>query len=62
MRCTIHSDFALRNCLAGLALLGVLSGWARAAELRVPATVEAGQGFSIPAEGSGQATFYLVGP
>jgi hypothetical protein len=55
-------NFTLRNCLAGLALLCVLSGWAGAAELRVPATVEAGQSFSIPAEGSGQATFYLVGP
>ncbi|HEY3974153.1 MAG TPA: hypothetical protein VGM18_14190 [Candidatus Sulfotelmatobacter sp.] len=33
-----------------------------AAELRVPPVVEAGQGFSIPTDGSGQATFYLVGP
>ncbi|MFZ0957959.1 MAG: hypothetical protein WAN60_16565 [Candidatus Sulfotelmatobacter sp.] len=62
MRSTGHSDFALRNCLAGLVLLGMLSACAGAAELRVPATVEAGQSFSIPAEGSGQATFYLVGP
>jgi hypothetical protein len=35
---------------------------AYAAELRVPATVPAGQAFSISAEGSGHATFYLVGP
>jgi hypothetical protein len=62
MRRTAHITFALRNCLAALALLGLSSGWAGAAELRVPATVEAGQSFSIPAEGSGQATFYLVGP
>jgi hypothetical protein len=62
MQRTIHSDFALRNCLGGLALLCVLSGWAGTAELHVPPTLEAGQSFSIPAEGSGQATFYLVGP
>jgi hypothetical protein len=48
--------------LAGLALLCVLPGWTRAADLRVPANVKAGQAFSIPAEGSGQATFYLLGP
>jgi len=30
--------------------------------LRVPARLEAGQAFTIPTEGSGQATFYLVGP
>ncbi len=57
-----HINFAWRNCLAALSLLGILSGWAGAAELRVPATVEAGQSFSIPADGSGQATFYLFGP
>lgn len=62
MQRTAHINFILRNCLAGSALLGMLSGWAGAAELRVPATVEAGQSFSIPAEGSGQATFYLLGP
>ena len=55
-------DFALCERLAGLALLFALPGWARAAELRVPATVEAAHAFSIPVEGSGQATFYLLGP
>ncbi len=35
---------------------------AMAAELRAPATVEAGHGLSIPTEGSGEATFYLIGP
>ena len=55
-------NFALRNCLTGLTLLGILSGWAGAADLHVPATVQAGQSFSIPAKGSGQATFYLFGP
>ena len=63
MERTKHSYFALRNCLAGLAVLcAFLSGRAGAAELRVPATVEAGQSFSIPTAGSGPATFYLVGP
>jgi len=57
-----YCDFAWGKCLAGLALLGIWSGWAGAAELRVPATLEAGQSFSIPAEGTGQATFYLLGP
>ena len=62
MQRTTHSDFALRNCLAGWVLLGILSAGAGAAELHVPATVEAGQSFSIPAEGSGQATLYFLGP
>jgi len=52
----------LCRCLTILALLCLLPAWARAAELHVPAIVEAGQAFSIPVEGSGQATFYLVGP
>jgi hypothetical protein len=47
-----------------LLLLCALPASARAADLRVPASVEAGQAFSIPLEGagSGQATFYLLGP
>ncbi len=48
--------------MAGLALLCVLPGWARAAELHVPASVEAGQSFSVHVEGSGEAGFYLIGP
>jgi hypothetical protein len=45
----------------------VLPVLARADELRLPAVVEAGQGFSISVggsekAGSGQAIFYLVGP
>ncbi len=43
-------------------MLCLLPLWAHAAELRVPAVVEAGQSFSINVEGSGQATFYLVAP
>jgi hypothetical protein len=72
MKRTAHRDLARRNRLTRLALLCVLlccvlPVWARADELRVPAVVEAGQSFSISVgasekAGSGQATFYLVGP
>jgi hypothetical protein len=64
MKRTAHSHFALCKQLAVFALLCVLPVWARAAELHPPAAVEAGQAFSIPLKdaGSGQATFYLVGP
>jgi hypothetical protein len=62
MKRTSPCDFALCKRLTGLALLYVLPAWAMAAELRVPPIVEAGHAFSIPAAGSGQATFYLVGP
>jgi hypothetical protein len=61
MKRPTRSDFACR-ALAIVAVLYVLPGWAKAADLRVPGSVEAGQSFSIPVEGSGQATFYLVGP
>ena len=59
--------FAFCKLLTALGLLCVLAGWAEAAELHVPAIVEAGQTFSIPLggpgqAGSGQATFYLLGP
>ncbi len=51
---------------AGLALcfwtLSILTTPARAAEIRVPAVVEAGRGFSITLDGAGTATFYLIGP
>jgi hypothetical protein len=64
MKRTAHSHFARCKRLTGLILLCVLPVWASAAELHVPAVVEAGQAFSIPLKdaGSGQATFYLVGP
>ena len=35
---------------------------AQAAEMHMPANVRAGQAFSISVSGSGQATFYLLGP
>jgi hypothetical protein len=54
-----RSGFALSIVFASLSLFVVC---ADAAELRPPAVVEAGQAFSIPVTGSGEATFYLVGP
>jgi len=62
MRRASPKRFALWTRLSGLALLCLLPGLAWPADLRVPATVEAGKAFSIPAEGSGNATFYLLGP
>ncbi len=46
----------------GLLAIACLSFTAHAAELKVPATVRAGAGFSIPTEGSGETTLYVVGP
>jgi hypothetical protein len=64
MKHTYESGFALCKRLTWLALLCILPGTANAAELQVPAVVEAGQAFSISMKdsGSGQSTFYLVGP
>ena len=61
MKSTIR-DFGLCQCLAGLVLVCLFPSLASAAELRLPATVDAGQAFSVPLQGSGEATFYLVGP
>jgi hypothetical protein len=61
MKHTLRSDFVF-SCLTRLTLLCVLTAWANAADLHPPAVVEAGQAFSIHVQGSGQATFYLVGP
>jgi len=57
-----ENSFARFTHLTLTALLCMLPSWARAAELQVPAVVEAGRAFSISVDGSGQATFYLVGP
>src|ERR1700722_521044 len=54
--------FAGCKALAVCGLLCVWSALAGAADHQVPATVVAGQAFSISAEGSGQATLYLLGP
>ena len=62
MRHASHGRFAWWTRLSGLALLCLLPGLAWPADLHVPATVEAGKAFSVPAEGSGDATFYLLGP
>ena len=45
--------------LAGLAVSASL---VMAADVHVPAIVEAGHGFSISADGGGAATLYLIGP
>ncbi len=53
----------LRTLATGLVTSCMLAGSAIAAEPpRLPASVEASQSFSISLEGTGQATFYLVGP
>jgi hypothetical protein len=57
-----RSDFKAFKLMAVSVMLCLLPGLARAAELRAPAVVEAGQAFSVPLQGSGSATFYLVGP
>jgi hypothetical protein len=44
--------------LAALAL----PGFSHAADLRPPADITAGTGFTIASSGSGRATFYLIGP
>lgn len=62
MKRTILHNCGFRRGLIGWVSLFVLSGWASAAELRVPATIDAGQSFSIAIAGSGKATFYLIGP
>ncbi len=72
MKYTTRGNFAFWRRLTGLALWCVLPwcvlpGWAQTAELHVPAIVEAGHSFSIPIgssgqAGSGQASFYLLGP
>lgn len=45
-----------------LAFVWCLIGSALAADLQVPAQVTAGTAFAIPSSGSGDGTFYLVGP
>ena len=50
----------MRSLVAALFLLFAIS--ASAADLRAPAQVSAGSGFTIASSGSGEATFYLIGP
>jgi hypothetical protein len=46
----------------GLLTVCWLSFAAQASDLKVPGTVQAGAGLSIPTEGNGGTTLYLVGP
>lgn len=55
-RIRFHSYFA------SILALAMFSTVAFAADLRVPATVAAGSGLSVPTSGSGSATLYLIGP
>ncbi len=48
--------------LPSIVALAMFATVAFAADLRVPATVVAANGLSIPTSGSGSATLYLVGP
>jgi hypothetical protein len=64
---TIYQKFTVFNGTILLVLLCafvvcVFALAANAAEIHPPAVVEAGQAFSIPVAGSGEATFYLIGP
>lgn len=52
----------LRGLFVAATLVCVLGIMAYGADVHAPATVVAGQGLSIPLEGSGSATFYLLGP
>lgn len=45
-----------------LVLIIFMAALASAADLHPPAQVTAGSAFSIPSNGSGEATFYLIGP
>jgi hypothetical protein len=56
------SSFRSGGRLFALALLCAVPSSGMAADLHVPASVGAGQAFTIAAEGSGRATFYLIGP
>jgi hypothetical protein len=57
-----RNKFLFRAAISSLAMLLLLAAAAEAAELHVPTSIEAGQAFSIQLEGSGSATFYLIGP
>jgi len=54
----------MRRAIAriGLISLGLLVSMANAQQLRAPAQVTAGKDFSISTNGSGDGTFYLLGP
>jgi hypothetical protein len=63
MKRTTQSDYGFRRIAFALATFCLSAAvCAGAAELHAPAVVEAGHGFSISVDGTGQATFYLIGP
>lgn len=59
MKPAFNSDLKFWKAVALLTLCALP---AMATDLHPPATVPAGQAFSIPVQGSGGATFYLLGP
>src|SRR5579862_1373176 len=59
MKITLRSDMKFLKAVAWLVLCAIP---AMGADLHPPATTQAGQAFSIPVQGSGSATFYLLGP
>lgn len=62
MKSTFRRVLSFCRAFAAAALFCTLSLSAHAAEAHAPATVVAGQGFSLSLDGSGSATFYLLGP
>ncbi len=52
----------MRNLIAISTLALALAVSAQAGDLRVPAEVPAGSGFTISADMNGEPTFYLIGP
>lgn len=50
------------SCVVSIVALAAFATIANAADLRVPATVTAGSGLSVPTSGSGSASLYLLGP
>jgi hypothetical protein len=53
---------AVRGRAISLVLFCAFALAANAGEIHPPAAVQAGEAFSIPIEGSGEAAFYLIGP
>lgn len=62
MKTIVRSPLTSATALAALAFSCLFAGAAQAAELHAPALVEAGKGFAVSMDGSGSATFYLIGP
>jgi len=52
----------MRTWLTSLLVFSLCVAFAQAAELRPPAQVTAGTPFPIASNGTGEGTFYLIGP